>query len=121
MISGDRYHLDAMWLERLLFYEEVLDIFDSVSWFKLIPLVSVAVVLSELGNLLIVNFSKILESTIGKVLAKPKSQILTLQSLSIKILAGFISLWMTLAECKNLRPHRRLYIITIICSSDNSN
>ena len=53
----------------------------------------------------------------GRVLDIPKSQILTYESLLIKMLLGFMSLWTTLAECKYFRAQRVLYIIIIRCSS----
>lgn len=53
----------------------------------------------------------------GSVLARPKSQIFTLHSLSIKMLAGLISRCMTLALWTNLMARIKLYIKLLIWSS----
>lgn len=52
----------------------------------------------------------------GRVLASPKSQILMQQSVSMRMLEGLISLWMTFAEWMNLIAHKQLYTILLTCS-----
>jgi hypothetical protein len=54
-------------------------------------------------------------STPDILLANPKSQIFTLQSSFTSTLAGFKSLWMTLAECRYLTAHNRLYTTVWMC------
>ena len=49
-----------------------------------------------------------LVSSAGRVLAKPKSQILTEQQASTRILPGLISRWMMLAEWRKLREQSKL-------------
>ena len=56
----------------------------------------------------------------GRVLDMPKSQMNTLQWLSMSILAGLMSRWITLALWMYLRALKALYSITFTCSSDRS-
>jgi hypothetical protein len=55
----------------------------------------------------------------GIVLAKPKSQSFTSHRLVIRTFAGLMSLWNTLAVCRKLRLHSRLYMIATTCSSSH--
>ena len=57
---------------------------------------------------------------VGTVLAKPKSQSLTWQLQSIRMLDGLKSLCITLAVCKKLVQVRMLYRRTLTCPSSKS-
>lgn len=110
MISGDQYHLDPIWLDKLLVFSYLALIFESsfyeINYFK-----------SKFWENLvkpdyIIEFLTRLELPLplpiqlfGKVRASPKSQIFTFSSESTKILEGFISRWSMFDECMNFTAH----------------
>jgi len=79
MISGALYHLETTWLERSLY----LDILASR-------------LLRRSTAVSVLDFLPLGSSAVGRVLPRPKSQILTLQSTSTRMLAGLMSLCMML-------------------------
>ena len=113
IISGERYHLDYTWFDRLLFLDTLLDYF-ATSLSAIIYLnfnswdVSVILALKKES---LTRFEFPLPwptQLLGSVLASPKSQILTLNSLSISIFEGLMSLWIILAECRNFIAETQL-------------
>jgi hypothetical protein len=113
MISGERYHLDPTRFERLLFlfYRVIC---EKVSFVEMacLSLVSFELCVSlALRIESLTRFELPLPEPIqllGNVLASPKSQILTLKSLSITMFEGLMSLWIILTECRNLTAQTQL-------------
>lgn len=89
MISGDLNHLELTWLDKHLCF-----FFGGASFFSFLFL-----------------FARLS----GRDLASPKSQNFTWQNRLIKILAGFRSLWMMLAEARNLAAQSMLYNTVFTC------
>jgi hypothetical protein len=115
-ISGGLYHREPTWLERLLFLfnrsdflpeslwatASLISSFELGFWMRCLRMLSLILLLLPLP--LPTQLS-------GKDLDSPKSQSLILQAESIKIFAGFKSLWMTLALCTNFKAQSKLYKI----------
>ena len=92
MISGDLNHLELTWLDRHLYF------------------------LAFLTPSFYVSFSCVLLARLsGRDLASPKSQNFTWQKRLMRMFAGFKSLWMTLAEARNLPAHSMLYRTVLTC------
>ena len=119
--SGALYHLELTWLDK----ERGLSFYCCKVWPSF--LITIFFIWRSLSSLLIpclrMEFLIRLElpepfprQLSGNVREMPKSQILIWQSLLIKILAGFKSLCMTLAEWQNFIEHKRLYIINLMWS-----
>ena len=90
--SGARYHLELTVHVMLLFYFFTLSEFF---W-----------MFSDTSYLVYSGFRNYSSfSTLGIVLARPKSQYITLQDPSMRMFPGLISLWITPAECMNFIPH----------------
>ena len=100
MISGALYHLELTAHVMLLFY---LLIRSFLLWIFLDT--------CSLDSSGFLNCSSL--STLGKVLARPRSQYMTLHEPSIRMFPGLMSLWITPAEWRNFNPHSILYRMII--------
>ena len=115
-ISGALYHLVPTWLDKLLTFSTLVT-FQLVNFCAIISLnaVSPLMWLRSLFNILsriLLEFPEPLPmQLLGKVLERPKSQSLMLQSSSIRMFAGFRSRCKTLEECKKRRAQSILYKI----------
>lgn len=99
IISGALYHLLETWGVSSLF----------LLLFKSFEFLRVSIIWSQFSEIPLI-WSRSLETSVfyGRLLDKPKSQILTSQSSLVRRLAGFRSLCITLAEWRKLRAHNKL-------------
>ena len=124
-ISGALYHLVPTWFDRLRFFCNLVSFYFRSFWAITFFNSSLLVMecrsdLRMLSRILLELPEPLPMQLCGNVLERPKSQILMLQSSSIRMFAGFISRWMMLAECINFIAHKMLYEISIMCSWEKS-
>ena len=121
IISGARYHLVQMWFESdlFLFCRELL---NNVNFLLITIFISFSVYLSlkldfKILSRILLEFPEPFPIVLlGRVLERPKSQILTFKSSSTRMLDVFMSRWIMFAEWRCLRAHRVLYRIKVTCS-----
>mmetsp|Transcript_13136 Transcript_13136/g.22200 ORF Transcript_13136/g.22200 Transcript_13136/m.22200 type:complete len:236 (-) Transcript_13136:217-924(-) len=122
VISGGRYQREPTWLERLRCFA-FISFLRSSSFMAITCLISSAE--KFLWSLFLLIDSRMRRELplpepmqlSGRVRERPKSQTLIWQSLLIRMLEGLMSLCSTLAECRYLNAHSRLYRISFTCSS----
>lgn len=116
MISGARYHLDCIAGERLLFLDSKTYLCESRLWTLSCYIFDSS--FEPWTPWLVKSWIDL--QCVGTVIVceSPKSHSFIWQSLVTKMLPGFISLCMILAEWRKWRAHNKLYRIIVMCSSE---